>query len=94
MYRYFYFEGDMMFNKLIDSFKNFDKLTCKIMKYGLLFCSVLCSLSIIILMIYTCLSFSPFIYYIGINLFQLSTIYAIEFVICALVVDGIKKQLI
>ena len=83
-----------MVNKLINSFKNFDELTFKIMKYGLWFCFAICSLSILILIAYTFSSLSPFMYYIGINLFRISTIYAIEFVVCALVVDGIKKQLI
>ena len=80
-----------MIAKLIDSFRNFDKLTFKIMKYGLCFCLAICILSVIVLALYTFLVTSPIMYYIGINLFQLSTIFAIEFVVCALVADGIKN---
>ena len=83
-----------MIKKLINSFKNFDVLTLKIMKYGLWFCFAICTLSVIILALYTFSVSSPLIYYIGISLFQLSTIYAIEFIVCALVVDGIKNQFI
>ena len=71
-----------MIRKILDNFKNLDKLTSKIMNYGLKFCFAVCVLS------------SPFIYYIGINLFKIGLIFAIEFIICGFVVDGIKKQLI
>ena len=83
-----------MFKKLVNIFKSLDKLTFKIMKYGLKFCFFICILSILILITYNLNIFSPFMYYIGINLFELSMIFGIEFVICGIVVDSIKKQLI
>lgn len=83
-----------MFRKLLDTFKNLDKKTFRIMNYGLKFCFAICLIAILILFTYICDFASPFIYYLGINLFRLSLIFGIEFIICGLVVDSIKKQLI
>ena len=83
-----------MLKKIINNFNHLDKLTFKIMKYGLTFCFAICILSISILFTYDFAFPSPFMYYIGINLFKLSLIFGIEFVICGFIVDGIKKQMI
>lgn len=83
-----------MLKKLLENFKNFDKLTFKILKHGLNFCFLICLISVSILLTYELAFTSPFIYYIGISLFRLSLIFGIEFIICSFVVDGIKKQLI
>ena len=83
-----------MFKKLLDNFKNLDKKTSKIMNYGLKFCFGICIIDVFILFTYVCDFASPFIYHLGINLFRLSLIFGIEFVVCGFVVDGIKKQVI
>lgn len=83
-----------MLKKILENFKNLDKLTYKIMDNGLKFCFAICVLSVTILLVYNLAFASPSMYYIGINLFKLSLIFAIEFVVCGFVVDGIKKQLI
>ena len=83
-----------MFKKIVDNFKNFDKLTYKILKHGLHFCFTLCLISVFVLLTYELAFSSPLVYYIGISLFRLSLIFGIEFVICSFVVDGIKKELI
>ncbi len=83
-----------MFKKILDNFKNLDKLTYKIMNYGLKFCFAICLIATFILFTYGWAFPSPFVYYIGINLFKVSLIFSIEFIICAFVMDGIKKQLI
>ncbi len=83
-----------MLKKIFENFRNLDKITYKIMNYGLKFCFAICLLSVIILLTYSLALPSPFTYYIGINLFKLSLIFSIEFIICGFVVDGIKKQLI
>ena len=83
-----------MFKKIIGTFKSLDSLTFKIMKYGFKFCFSICILSTIILITYNLSILSPFMYYIGISLFRLSIVFCIEFIICGLVVDSIKKQLI
>lgn len=79
---------------IINSFKNLDKLTYKIMKHGLKACFGICIFSILILLTYETISFSPDLYYIGLLLFKLSSIFGIEFIVCGIVVDSIKKQLI
>ena len=83
-----------MLKKLFENFHNFEKITFKIMKYGLQFCFILCLISVFILITYDISFKYPYIYYIGISLFRLSTIFGIEFILCALVVDSIKKQII
>lgn len=83
-----------MIKKIINHFKHLEKVTHKIMKYGLTFCFAICVLSILILFTYDFTFPSPFMYYIGIHLFKLSLIFGIEFIICGFIVDGIKKQLI
>ena len=83
-----------MFKKILDIYKSFEKITCKILKNGLKFCSILCLTSIGILLTYILLFHSPLIYYIGINLFKLSLIFATQFIICSFITDGIKKQMI
>ncbi len=83
-----------MLKNIISNFQHLDKITFKIMKHGLTFCFIICILSGIILLTYDFAFPSPFMYYIGIRLFQLSLIFGIEFIICGFVVDGIKKQLI
>ncbi len=83
-----------MIKNLINSFKNFDKITHKILKYGLEFCFTLSIISVIILLTYNFIFAIPFLYYIGISLFKLSLVFGIEFIICSLVVDGIKKQIV
>ena len=83
-----------MFKKIYDSYKNFEKITRKILRGGLEFCFSLCILSVAILVSYSFFIHLPLIYYIGINLFRLSLIFGIEFIICSFVSDGIKKQLI
>lgn len=83
-----------MLKKFLKNFKSLDTLTHKIMYNGLKFCFAICILSIFILLAYSLAFTSPSMYYIGINLFKLSLIFAIEFVVCGFIVDGIKKQLI
>lgn len=83
-----------MLKKFSKVFKNLDKLTYKIMYNGLKFCFAICILSVLILLAYSFAFTSPSTFYIGINLFKLSLIFAIEFVVCGFVVDSIKKQLI
>lgn len=82
-----------MFKKIINTYKNFEKITNYIIKSGLSFCLFLCLVSILILCTYL-ISKVPLTYYIGISMFRLSIIFSIEFIICGFVVDGIKKQLI
>ena len=83
-----------MLKNVFDYFKNLDKITYKILNYGLKFCFGLGIVSAFILISYLFVFSSPYLYYIGISFFKLSVILSIEFIICGFVVDGIKKQLI
>ena len=83
-----------MLKKFLDSYKKMDNMANKILKKGLKFCFAVCVVSILILLTYMMMFSSPDLYYIGISLFRLSITFSIEFLICALVVDSIKKELI
>ena len=75
-------------------FTDLDKTALLILKKGLVFCSLIGMVSIFILSIYEFAILSPFMFNIGLTLFRISIIFAIEFIICAVAVDKIKKQLI
>lgn len=83
-----------MIKKILNYYKNLEKITSKILKHGLEFCFILCMLSICILLTYETIFTIPFLYHIGLSLFRLSIVFGIEFLVCALVVDSIKKQTI
>ena len=84
----------MIIKKLIECYKNFEKTTYKILKHGLKFCFILCMFSIFMLLIYDSFLATPILYHTGLALFRLSIIFGIEFLVCAFVVDSIKKQII
>ena len=77
--------------KMISELKNLDKDTFKIMRYGLFFCSLLALISVAILLTYIFLG-SSFFYHLGITLMKSSFTFAVEFVICGIVVDFIRKN--
>ena len=83
-----------MFKKIINSFNNLDKLTKIIMSNGLIFSAFIGLVSIVLLATYNFSFTFPILFTIGFVLFRLSLIFGIEFVICAFIVDGIKKQMI
>ncbi len=83
-----------MINKIITYYKKLDKTTYKILYKGLEFCFLLASFSAFILLSYILFLQAPLVYYIGINLFKLSLVFGVEFIICGFIVDSIKKQLI
>ena len=83
-----------MIKKIFNLYKSLDKLTFKILKHGLNFCFCLCIMAIVILFTYEVIFVNPILYHIGLSLFKLSIIWGIEFIVCALVVDSIKKKVI
>ena len=83
-----------MLKKIMEYYKNFEKITRKVLKGGLEFCFGLSSIAIIILLTYNFFFVYPIICYIGLTLFRLSLIFGIEFIICGFITDGIKKQII
>lgn len=82
-----------MLHLLINNFKHFDKITNKILKYGLIFCFFINIVSTFILLTYTFIFSIPILYNIGIAFFRLSLTFGVEFIICSFVVDQIKKEM-
>ena len=83
-----------MIKKIIDYLKEVDSTTYKIMKKGLNFCLVLSLISALVLFTYITINSSLNVYYIGLSLFKLSCTLGVEFIVCGLVMDTVKKQLI
>lgn len=77
--------------KILFELKNLDKNTFKIMKYGLLFCGCIALVAIAVLLTYIFLG-SSFFYYLGLSLMKSSFTFSVEFVICGIVVDFIRKK--
>ena len=83
-----------MIKNFINTYKSLDSKTLKILRNGLKFSFIICLLSIFILLTYIFFFTFPTLYYIGLLMFQLSLSFAIEFIICAIVVDSIKNNII
>ena len=79
--------------KKIIGLKNLDKDTYKIIKYGILFSIFLAIIASTILISYILLGINLF-YHIGELLIKSSFTFATQFVICGIIVDSIKKQII
>jgi len=77
--------------KMISELKNLDKDTFKIIKYGLFFCACIAFIAVAILFTYIFIG-SNFFYYFGMTLMKSSFTFAVEFVICGIVVDFIRKH--
>ncbi len=77
-----------------DTFVNLDKTALHILKHGLFFCFILCLVSLFILLLYKFFTLSYLMFYIGLSIFKVSIIFSIEFIICAIAADKIKKQII
>lgn len=77
--------------KIISELKNLDKDTSKIIKCGLLFCNLISLISAIFLLTYIFLG-SNFSYHFGLSLMKSSFIFAVEFIICGIIVDFIRKR--
>lgn len=79
-----------MLKKLIQTFQSMDLLVKKIMQKGIHFCLLIAIISTFILLTYAFFK-SPQLYYIGLGIFQVSLFWAVEFVICGLAIDTIKR---
>ena len=82
-----------MIDKMKYTFDNLEQQTKKIIKAGVKFCFILCIISLIILLTYDFAIDSPQLFDIGIALFKMSSLFSIEFLICGIVVDSLKKGL-
>ena len=78
--------------KIKNIFENLEKIDLKIMKIWLKICAFVLLISVSILAI-NLLSLHTFFYYnIGILLLKLSLYLSAGFIICGIIVDGIKNQ--
>ena len=77
--------------KIYSGLKNLDKVTYKIIKYGLLFSTSVGLIATTFLCSYIILGVT-FFYYLGITLIKESFFLAVEFIVCGIIVDSIKKQ--
>lgn len=83
-----------MIRKIKDIFNNLDKSDLKIMKVGIKYCFAICVIALICLFTYTLFIHNPNLYYFGISLFRLSCIFAIEFIICGIIMDKVKNDIL
>lgn len=83
-----------MINNIFKIINNLDKLTYKIMKNGLKFCVFLCTISISILLFYNIEFQSFLIFNIGLIIFKSSIIFGVEFIICGIIANKVKTDLI
>ena len=83
-----------MINYFVKLFHSFDIITYKILKYGLLFCLTLGIISASFLLTYNFLFSSPFLFDLGMFIFQIGFIFSVEFIICSVVIDKLKKDYI
>lgn len=77
--------------KFKDFFKEIDELDLKIMKNGLNFSFIILFFSVCLLIIYLFLKNTLFLYNLGFSLFKISTYFGVEFIVCGVIVDSIKK---
>ena len=82
-----------MIGMIINKFKNLDDKVKKIMVNGFKFAFLFCIFSAIILLVYNFYSL-PILYYVGTVLFKTSLMFFVDFTICGIAFDTIKKQMI
>lgn len=78
--------------RILIKLKNIDNPILKVLYSGLKFCLVLALLATFILSIYHTVH-NPDIFYIGISLFKSSLFYIAFFIICAIAIDTMKKEI-
>lgn len=83
-----------MLNKLLDSLKNIDKNTLKLINKGVTFSFFICITATLLLISYTTYFQVPSLYYISLSLFKTGLMYAVSSFICGFSIDIIKKQMI
>ena len=78
--------------KLKNFFDNLDKIDLKIMKIGIKISFVISLIATILLAMYLFSVHSLFLYNIGLAIFKLSTYIAVEFIVCGVIADLVKRQ--
>lgn len=83
-----------MINFIVNKFKNLDLKVKNIMKYGFNFSLLFCLFSVLILYTYHAFYTLPLVFTIGTILFKTSLMFFVDFIICGIAFDTIKKQII
>lgn len=83
-----------MIEILKNTVTNFDEKILRILKIGFRLCFGIAIVSVIVLIIYLFFVHSIFLYQIGLMIFQISLCFTAEFIVSAIAVDTISKQLI
>jgi len=81
-----------MIKIIIDKFNSMEQKIRKILTHGIEFSLFVCLLSSFILVAYHYYT-NPDLYYIGLSVFRLGLFFVVEFIICAVAVDTIKKTI-
>lgn len=81
-------------NKIKELINNLDKTDLKIMKSGLKLCFFVLLFSVLLLVFYLNYSHNFFLYELGLLIFKISCYIAVEFIVCGIIVDTIKKGII
>lgn len=79
--------------QLKNLFNNLDKTDLKIMKFGIKICFGILLIAILLLSSYLFYVHNFFLYDLGIAILKLSTYFAVEFIICGIVADMVKRQI-
>lgn len=79
-------------NMIFNVFNNMDSKIKKILKYGFRF-SFLVSVFAVVLLLFDNVLNYPDLYYISILVFRLGLFFLVEFIVCAIAVDTIKRQI-
>lgn len=80
-------------SNLFKIIKNFDKNISKLIKFGFIFCFVLCICATILLFTYETFYCLPLLFFIGYTLLKSSLMFGVTFFICGISFDKIKKEL-
>lgn len=83
-----------MIHMIQDKLKSLDLKVKNIMKHGFTFSLLFCLLSILILYTYHAIYTIPILFTIGTILFRTSLMFFVDFTICGIAFDTIKKQMI
>lgn len=81
-------------NKIKNLINNLDKTDLKIMKSGLKLCFFVLLISVLLLVFYLNYSHNFFLYELGLLILKISCYIAVEFIVCGIIVDTIKKDII
>lgn len=79
--------------KIIIGLKNLNKETYKLIKYGLFFSICISFIASFILITYIFSRINVY-FYIGLTLIKSSFAFSVQSIICGIIIDSLKKQLI